>query len=124
MEDPSSPTGEKIIPVLEQLRLKEEEIARLQEQMRQQQLTKEREMAELRRQLQSATLVRYVIWATYYYYNYNNITYNYVARYPGGCDVLPWYHVCAVPKLYILLGTYILYHGRPIPALLVLVTAL
>ena len=51
MEDP---TGEKIIPVLEQLRLKEEEIARLQEQMRQQQLTKEREMAELRRQLQSA----------------------------------------------------------------------
>ena len=54
MEDPSSPTGEKIIPVLEQLRLKEEEIARLQEQMRQQQLTKEREMAELRHQLQSA----------------------------------------------------------------------
>ena len=54
MEDPSLPTGEKIIPVLEQLRLKEEEIVRLQEQMRQQQLTKEREMAELRRQLHSA----------------------------------------------------------------------
>ena len=54
MEDPSSPTGEKIIPVLKQLRLKEEEIARLQEQMRQQQLTKEREMAKSRRQLQSA----------------------------------------------------------------------
>ena len=56
MEDPSSPTGEKIIPVLEQLRLKEEEIARLQEQMRQQQLTKEREMAELRRQLQPSQI--------------------------------------------------------------------
>ena len=72
MEDPSSPTGEKIIQAYEdskdaenqqsraslqqQLRLKEEEIARLQEQMRQQQLTKERENAELRRQLQSAQI--------------------------------------------------------------------
>ena len=56
MEDPSSPTGEKIIPVLEQLRLKEEEIARLQEQMRQQ-LTKEREMAELRRQISEANII-------------------------------------------------------------------
>ena len=60
MEDPSSPTGEKIIPVLEQLRLKEEEIARLQEQMRQQQ----REMAELRRQLQSVC-IRIITWYVY-----------------------------------------------------------